>query len=177
SAVDAATSESSKIHATLISIEANISLDRRSDAALEIEKIKDKISEQEPHLIEDFVEVCLNLALGELKIENRGTATRLMKMAYDAGTNLKDDRTNELTMTFIKGAVKSGDISVTKAAVDEVIKLHGGQYRKLLKPVIEAVEIVETGDTKRYYSIQIEEREIVADIVRKITGSDELCML
>ena len=177
SAMDAATSESSKIHATLISIEAHISLDKRSDAALEIENIKDKISEQEPHLIEDFVEMCLDLALGELKTENRGNATRLMKMAYDAGTNLEDDRTNELTMTFIKDAVKSGDILVTKSAVDEVLKLHGDQYRKLLKPVIEAVEIVETGDTKRYYSLQVEEREIVADIVRKITGSDELCML
>ena len=71
SAIDAATSESSKIHAALISIEACVSLDRRSDAALEIEKIKDKIPEQKPHLIEDFVEVCLNLALSELKTENR----------------------------------------------------------------------------------------------------------
>jgi tetratricopeptide (TPR) repeat protein len=175
--MDAATSESSKIHATLISIEAHISLDKRSDAVPEIEKIKDKISEQEPHLIKDFAEVCLNLALGELKIENRGNATRLMKMAYDAGTNLKDDRTNELTMTFIKDAVKSGDISVTKAAVDEVIKLYGDLYRKLLKPVIEAIGIVETGDTKRYYSLQVEEREMAADIVRTITGSDELCPL
>ncbi|MCK4810769.1 MAG: tetratricopeptide repeat protein, partial [Methanosarcinales archaeon] len=174
SAMDVATNESSKIHAALISIEACVSLDRRSDAALEIEKIKDKISEQESHLIEDFVEVCLNLALGELKTENRGNATRLMKMAHDAGTNLEDDRTNELTMTFIKDAVKSGDISVTKAAVDEVIKLYGDRYRKLLNPVIEAIGIVETGDTKRYYSLQVEEREMAADIVRKITGSDEL---
>ena len=174
SAMDAATNESSKIHAALISIEANISLDRISDAALEIEKIKDKISEHAPHLIEYFVEACLNLAFGELKAGNRGNAHRFMEMAYDAGTNIEDDRTDELMMTFIKGAADLKDIPIIKAAVDEVIKLYGDRYRKLLNPVIEAIEIVETGDTKRYYSLQVEEREMTADIVRKITGSDEL---
>ena len=172
--MDAATNESSKIHAALISIEANISLDRISDAALEIEKIKDKISEHAPHLIEYFVEACLNLAFGELKAGNRGNAHRFMEMAYDAGTNIEDDRTDELMMTFIKGAADLKDIPIIKAAVDEVIKLYGDRYRKLLNPVIEAIEIVETGDTKRYYSLQVEEREMTADIVRKITGSDEL---
>ena len=97
-----------------------------------------------------------------------------MEMAYDAGTNIEDDRIDASTMTFIKGAVKSGDISVTKAAVDEVIKLRGDRYRKLLNPVIEAIEIVETRDIQIYYSLQVEEREMVTDIVRKITGSDEL---
>ncbi len=129
--------------------------------------------------IEDFVGICLKLALDELKAENIGNATRLMKMAYDAGTDPEVDETDVLAMTmvFLKGAVASGEIRVIKTAVDEVIRLQGDRYRKLLKPLIKAIEIVETGDTKRYYSLQVEEREIVADIVRKITGSDELCML
>jgi DNA-binding transcriptional ArsR family regulator len=129
--------------------------------------------------IEDFVSICLKLALGELKAENIGNATRLMEMAYDAGTDREAGETDVLTrtMAFLKDVVASGEIRIIKTAVDEVIRLRGDRYRKLLKPLIRAIEIVETGDTKRYYSLQVEEREIVADIVREITGSDELCML
>ena len=173
-AKEMATSESSKIDAALISIEAYISLDRKSDAASEIEKIKSKIPEQEPHLIGKFTEICLNLALDELKAENRGNASGFMKTAYDASTNLEEAKVAALTMTFLKDAIESGELHIIKAAVDEVIKLQGDRYQNLLKPITEAIEIVETEDIQRYYSLQVEEREIVADIVRKITQSDEL---
>ena len=68
----------------------------------------------------------------------------------------------------------TGEIPVIKAAVDEVIKLKGDEYRELLKPIIKAIEIIETKDIQKYYNLQIEEREIVADIVRMVTKSDEL---
>ncbi|RKX66215.1 MAG: hypothetical protein DRP42_03630 [Tenericutes bacterium] len=173
-AKEVATSESSKIRATLIMIEAYISLDRKSDTVSEIEKIKDRIPEQEPHLIEDFAEICLDLALDELKAKNPGNASRLMKTAYDSSTNLDDDEVAALTMAFLKNAVESGELHIIKAAVDEVIKLQGDRYQNLLKPITTAIGIIETEDIQRYYSLQIEEREIVADIVRKITQSDEL---
>jgi len=126
--------------------------------------------------VEDFVGICLKLALDELKAENIGNAARLMKMAYDAGTDPEAGEADVLamTITFLKDAVASGEITVIKTAVGEVIRLWGARYRKLLKPLIKAIEIVETGDIKRYYSLQVEEREIVADLVRSITGSDEL---
>ncbi|MEA3283322.1 MAG: tetratricopeptide repeat protein, partial [Euryarchaeota archaeon] len=173
-AKEVATSESSMIDAALIMIKAHISLDRKSDATSEMEKIKDRIPEQEPHLIEDFVETCLNLALDELKVGNPGNASRLMKTAYDASTNLDDDKVAALTMTFLKNAIESGELHIIKAAVDEVIKLQGDRYQNILKPITEAIGIVETEDIRRYYRLQVEEREIVADIVRKITQSDEL---
>jgi len=173
-AKDVATSESSKIGAALISIEAYISLDRKSDAASEIEKIKDRIPEQEPYLIEDFAEICLDLALDELKAENRGNASGLMKTAYDASTNLEEAKVAALTMTFLKNTIESGELQVIKAAVDEVIQLQGDRYQNILKPITTAIGIVETREVRRYYSLQVEEREIVADIVRKITRSDEL---
>ncbi|PXF59323.1 MAG: hypothetical protein C4B59_11735 [Candidatus Methanogaster sp.] len=171
---EVATSESSKIRAALISIEANISLYRKSDATSEIEKIKDRIPEQEPHLIEDFVEICLNLALDELKAENSGNASGLMKTAYDASTNLEEAKVASLTMAFLKNTIESGELHIIKAAVDEVIQLQGDRYQNILRPITEAIGIVETEDTQRYYRLQVEEREIVADIVRKIAQSDEL---
>ena len=171
---EVATSESHKIDAALTMIKAYVSLDRKSDAASEIEKIKDRIPEQEPHLIEDFAEICLNLAFDELKVENRGNASGLMRTAYDASTNLDEDKVAALTMAFLKGIIESGELHVIKTAVDEVIKLQGDRYQNILKPITEAIGIVETEDIQRYYRLQVEEREIVADIVRKITLSDEL---
>ena len=173
-AKEVATSESYKIRAALISIEAHIFLNRISDAASEIEKIKSEIPKQEPHLIESFTEICLDLALDELKAENPGNASRLMKTAYDASTNPEEAKVAALTMAFLKTAIESGELQVIKTAVDEVIQLQGDRYQNLLKPITAAIDIVETEDIRRYYTLQVEEREIVADIVRKITQSDEL---
>ncbi len=173
-AMGLATSESSKIVAALISIGAYIALDRKSDAVLEIEEIKDRMSYYHPNLIEDFAEICLDLALDELKAENPGNASRLMKTAYDASTNLEEAKVAALTVTFLKDTIESGELHIIKTAVDEVIKLQGDRYQNILKPITEAIGIVETEDIQRYYSLQVEEREIVADIVRKITQSDEL---
>lgn len=58
--------------------------------------------------------------------------------------------------------------------MDEVIKLKGDEYRELIRPIISAIEIIEAKDMQKYYNFQVEEREIVADIVRTITRSDEL---
>lgn len=77
-------------------------------------------------------------------------------------------------INFLKIAADSGDIQVVKAAVHEIIRIFGNKYEERLKPIIKALEIVETKDIQKYYDLQIEEREIVGDIVRKITKSDEL---
>jgi hypothetical protein len=61
-----------------------------------------------------------------------------------------------------------------KAAVEEIIDQQKDEFEQLIRPIIKAIEIVETKDLKKYYDLQIEEREIVADVVRRITKSDEL---
>ena len=76
-------------------------------------------------------------------------------------------------MIFLKAAAYSG-LSVVKAAVDIVLKIKGDTYSDKIRPITKAIEIVETKDMKKYYDLQVEEREIVADIVKKITKSDEL---
>jgi len=78
-----------------------------------------------------------------------------------------------LTIEFLKEAADSG-LPVIKAAVDIILKIKNEEYSEYVKPITKAIEIVETKDMKKYYDLQVEEREIVADIVRKITKSDEL---
>ena len=87
---------------------------------------------------------------------------------------MEPDNLAELTISFLKSAANTGEIPVIKAALDEVIKLKGDEYRELIKPITNAIEIIETKDIQKYYNFQIEEREIVADIVRMVTKSDEL---
>ena len=118
--------------------------------------------------------VNINLALKELKANNLGNASEFIKTAYEQISKLKDeDATNALTIEFLKEAAEFG-LSVVKAALGEVLKLKGEEYGEHIKPITKAIEIVETKDMKKYYDLQVEEREIVADIVRKITKSDNL---
>ncbi len=169
---DLAACEPIKVHTKLIMIKALLHLNRKKDAIEEIEKIKNNIYHRKDST-QDFIEICLDLALDEFTTENRGNGTKFMKMAYDAGSKLDKDKIVELIMDFLKGAAASG-LQVIKMAIDETVKLQGDEYRELIRPINKAVEIVQTKDIQKYYDLQVEEREIVADIVKKITKSDEL---
>jgi len=172
--LDVVTEEHSKIDASLIVIEACLGLDRKAEATLEIEKIKDTIVDQEPDLIEEFTEFCLILALEELKDGNRGNADKFIKTAFENSSKLKTDIIKELTMNFLKDAADSGELPVIKAAAEEILDQQKDELTGLLRPITKAIEIIETRDVNKYYDLQIEEREIVADVVKKITKSDEL---
>ncbi len=172
--VDIATDGHSKINALLIVIKAYMALNRKSEAAFEIENIENNMINQDPDLIEDFMNICLNLARDELKDDNRGSASKFIKFAFKNSFKLNDDVVKELTMGFLKSAADTGILSVLKAAVEEIIGQQKDEFEQLIRPIIKAIEIVETKDLKKYYDLQIEEREIVADVVKRITKSDEL---
>ena len=172
--VDIATDEHSKINASLIVIEAYMALNRKSEASFEIENIESKMIDQEPDLIEYFMGVCFDLARDELKDDNRGSASKFIKFAFKNSFKLKDNVVKESTMGFLKSTADTGILSVLKAAVEEIIGQQKDEFEQLIRPIIKAIEIVETKDLKKYYDLQIEEREIVADVVKRITKSDEL---
>ena len=123
--------------------------------------------------MKNFFITNLDLALVELKANNSGNASKLIKTAHESSSKLKDEDANALTIEFLKEAAESG-LPVVKAAIDELLKLKGDTYGDKIKPITKAIEIVETKEMKKYYDLQVEEREIVADIVRTITKSDEL---
>lgn len=54
-------------------------------------------------------------------------------------------------------------------------KCYTRECRLFIKPITDALMIIETGDTSLYYrTLQAEERDLVADIVKKIMKSDVL---
>jgi len=167
-------SESSEITATLILIEALKHLNMKSKASLEIEKIKDRIVSQQSHLILGFIENSFDFALEELKAGNYGNSDKFMKMAFDVDDKIGKEQIRALAVDFLKNAAESGSISVLKAAIDAIIKFKGDDYKELIRPITKAIKIIETKDIQKYYGLQVEEREIVADIVKTITRSDEL---
>lgn len=146
----------------------------RYKEALDAFKNAVEIFPKDEVFIEDTIETCFNFALDELKAGNRGISTKFMKVVHEISAELKEDKVAMLTINFLKSAADSGDIQIVKVAVDEIIKLYGNKYEERIKPIIKAIEIVETKDIQKYYNLQIEEREIVGDVVKKITKSDEL---
>lgn len=146
----------------------------RYEEALDAFKNAVEIFPKDDVFIETTIEICFNFALNELEAGNRGNATKFMKVVHEISAELKEDKVAMLTINFLKSAADSGDIQIVKVAVDEIIKLYGNKYEERIKPIIKAIEIVETKDIQKYYNLQIEEREIVGDVVKKITKSDEL---
>jgi tetratricopeptide (TPR) repeat protein len=146
----------------------------RDEEALEAFKKTLDIFPNYEDALTNFVDVSMNLAVSELTAANRGNAIRLLEMAINKGVALKAGTVAALIMNFVKKAAETKQIPIIKAAVDEVMRLRGDEYRELLMPITKAMEIIETQDIQKYYSLQVEEREVVADIVKMITRSDEL---
>jgi hypothetical protein len=126
-------------------------------------------------LINNIIEVCFNFVLVQLKAGNQGNAAKFMKLVHYMTSKIeREEKVSMLIINFLKSIADSGNLQVIRVAVDEIIKLFGNKYEERIKPIIKALEIIETKDIKKYYDLQIEEREIVADIVKTITKSDEL---
>lgn len=157
----------------MIAIASYIAAGKRSDALVAIESVEGRFTD--PDQLTQFVHLSLALAGEELLEGNRTNGLRLITLAYTQGDRLEPDLVKKMTVDFLKRLIGGGEVSVIKGAVNEIIRLKGTEFRRFLKPVADAVEIVETNDTKLYYTrMQPEERGIVVGIVRRITGSEEL---
>ncbi len=122
-----------------------------------------------------FVRLCLVLAREELAEGNQANGLRLLDSAYTHADRLEPGAVKTMTIDFLKQLIQDGRVPVIKSAVNEIVRFRDAEYQWFLKPVTDAIEIIETKDTKLYYTkLQSEEREVVAEIVRKITKSDEL---
>ncbi len=166
--------ESLRIECIFSLIEAYISLDKIAEAISEIESIKSKISDQIPQLIEKFIDICWNIIFEELRIGNLGSGKKFIRTIFDLESRLEKETFETLMMNFFKTAVDSGELEVLKTAIDEILELKEDNYPEILKPLVKAVEIIETKDVRKYYKLQVEEREIVADIVQKLSDSGDL---
>ncbi|AKJ40590.1 tetratricopeptide repeat protein [Methanosarcina barkeri] len=166
--------ESLRIESILDLIETYLSLDQVSGAITEIEPIKSKISYQAPRLIEKFIDICWKIVFKELRTGNLGSGRKYITVIFDLEPQLDKETFGASMMNFCKTAVDSGELEILKIAIGEILKLKVDNYPELLKPLVKAVEIIETKDIQKYYKLQVEEREIVADIVQKISKSGDL---
>ncbi|AKB30679.1 TPR domain protein, putative component of TonB system [Methanosarcina siciliae T4/M] len=166
--------ESLRIESILDLIEAYLSLDQIVGAITEIESIKSKIVDQTPRLIETFIEDCWEIIFEELRIGNLGSGRKFIRTIFDLEPQLEKEKFEASMINFFKNVVDSGELEILKISIGEILELKVDSYPELLKPLIKAVEIIETKDVRKYYKLQVEEREIVADIVQKISKSGDL---
>jgi len=124
-----------------------------------------------------FVHLALDLAGEELLAGNRANGLSLIRAAYGHAGRLDPATARRMTAGFLKRLAKKGEVSAVRSAVREIVLSGGAGYEGFLKPVADAVAIVEAKDTRLYYTrLQPEERAVVAGIVRAITGSEELAV-
>jgi len=163
-----------KTAVSLRMIEAYLSLNKINEAINEIESIKYKVTSLGISLIERFIYLCWNVIFEELRIGNLGSGRKFIRTIFDLESKIEKETFETLMMNFFKKAVDSAELEVLKTAIGEILELKGDNYPELLKPLVKAVEIVETKDVQKYYKLQVEEREIVADIVQKLSDSGDL---
>jgi hypothetical protein len=124
----------------------------------------------------------LKISLQEFKSNNYGNALTNLHYALDAldnfSTSSKDreqakEKRDEVIMAFLKSLIDTKNVEAVDMAL-ESIGTNKEELKELFKSITTAVEIVKGKDVNKYYELQVEIREVVADIVKRLTGSEEL---
>jgi hypothetical protein len=158
----------------LILINSYIRLKKNSNAIVEIEKFIEHFSNEPPKLVEELFDHMLKLALMELISGNLKSGKKLMNQVF-LNPNLNETQLKTYAIDFMNDAIDTSNYSVISTILEELTKIDGPDFKILLKPFSDALFIINEKKTSYYYSnLQIEEREIVSEIVKRITNSDEL---
>jgi tetratricopeptide (TPR) repeat protein len=100
-------------------------------------------------------------------------------IAFDSfSTFLKDERKankiiNESFMATLKKLIDAKNLEAVDMALEAIGKTKD-EFKDFFEPISIAVEIVKSKDVNKFYELQVERREVVAEIVKKLTGSEEL---
>lgn len=126
--------------------------------------------------------VHLVISLQDFKRNNYGNALENLNSAIDAfdafstfskGEEKAKEVINKDLTLFLKDLIDAKNVEAVDMALLALFKKKE-ELKELFEPIYIAVEIVKSGDVNKYYELQIERREIVADIVKRLTGSEEL---
>jgi len=126
----------------------------------------------------------LKLSLLEFNKSNYGTAIENLDAALDAfdtdtySVPFKDKEKakkiiSEGLMALLEGLISVKNVEAVETALLAILEKKN-ELKELFEPIYIAVEIVKSRDVNKYYELQVERREVVADIVKKLTGSEEL---
>ena len=138
----------------------------------------DRALEDNPENIDAMLErgtAYLGISIREFKKDNYGNAVENLKFAMDSffGTwDARKEKARERIMDFFRDLVDLKQANVIEMSFKTIIKKNE-ELADLLNPISVAVEIAKTKDLKKYYDLQIEQREIVVDIVERLTESEE----
>lgn len=126
--------------------------------------------------------VNFNITTKEFRRNNYGNALENLDCAIEAlnrSADLLKDREKaeeiikESLMAFFKERIETKNVKVIDMALNALFEKNE-ELKKLFEPIAIAVEIVKSKDINMYYELQVERREVVAEIVKKLTGSEEL---
>ena len=124
----------------------------------------------------------LNMTTQEFGRNNYGNALESLKAAVVAldqfSSLLKDtekakDVIKGSLMEFLKELIETKNVKVVESALNALFAKKT-EFKELFEPISIAIDIVKSRDLNKYYELQAERREVVVDIVKKLTGSDEL---
>ena len=124
----------------------------------------------------------LNLSLREFNRNNYGIAMENQNAALDAfdtySVLFKDkEKTKKIIskdiMALLEDLIATKNTEAVEMALNSMFE-RKKELKELFEPIHIAVEIVKSEDVSKFYNLQVEMREVVADIVKKLTGSEEL---
>ena len=121
-------------------------------------------------------ETHLKIAVQEFERNNYGNALENVNSAIDSFLVIYDSKKKEVKeeiTDFFRNLVDSRQIEAIDTSL-KTISRKKEELTEFLRPILRALDIVKTGDLKKYYELQVEQRDIVADIVKRLTGSEEL---
>jgi hypothetical protein len=154
----------------------------RYEEALEAFSKAIELNPEDADTWREKLQVHISLSLLELFNKNYGNALENLNSAIDASDNFsifsKDqekakEEVKEALMTFLKELINAKNIEAVDIALNALFEKNE-ELKELFEPISIAVEIVKNKDVNRYYDLQVERREVVSDIVKKLTGSEEL---
>jgi tetratricopeptide (TPR) repeat protein len=160
-------------------------LTRKGSALLNLQRNEealqafDKALEINPEFVDALLEkgfTHLLIAIQESKRDNYGNFIKNLNSAIDYLLKTWDeynDRVKMIIIEFFKDLTLLKQVRVIDSSL-EIISERKDELKEFLKPISIALEIVKTKNLKKYYDLQVEERDIVADIVERLTGSTEL---
>ncbi|NQE44444.1 hypothetical protein C5S31_00295, partial [ANME-1 cluster archaeon GoMg2] len=124
----------------------------------------------------------LNISTRDFESNNYGNALENLNSAInalDSFSNLSKDKEEamegikESLTEFVKELIDAKNIEAVETSLNTIFEKKN-ELKALFEPISIAVEIVKSKDVRKFYDLQVEMREVVADIVKKLTGSEEL---
>ena len=118
----------------------------------------------------------LNIALQELEKKNFEKGLVYVNSAMDSFLKvwlIHEKEIKKIIIDFFKNLADSKHIEAIDITLKVIIDKKG-ECAEFLECISKALDIIKTRNLKKYYELHAEKRDIVADLVMNISGSEEL---